>query len=213
MRPPITHSVPTSASLRALIDEVLSDDVDFEAFCLDYFPEVQRRFSEGMQHPQKVTLLLRHAHRREVLECICQKFAKRAEVANWHGKVEWEQIEVATIPLLKKKRVKRLQKMLLGAVLWDWLSRFWFRLGPEGRMIAIGAILMVLSGYGITVLTSSPVVNPQGPSLGRRMVLPTSLPPGSPEQHLDNHSLMSTPPDGTEWRIWMNGLGSAPRRR
>lgn len=213
MRPLITHFVPKSASLRQLIDEVLIDDVDFDAFCFDYFPEVQRRFSEGMQHPQKVTILLRNAHRREVLERLFQKFPQRAEAEKWHDKVEWEQLEVATIPLLKKKRVKRIQKMLLGAVMWDWLSRFWFRLGPDGRMIAIGAILMVLSGYGITVLTSVPIANPRGASIGTRMTIQTLLPPGAPEQHIDNPSPMSAPPDGTEWRIWMNGLGQAPRKR
>ncbi|WP_437299123.1 CHAT domain-containing protein [Sorangium sp. So ce426] len=47
--------------LRALIGEALRSDADLDAFCSDHFPDVYRRFSDGMQRVRKVTLLLDHA--------------------------------------------------------------------------------------------------------------------------------------------------------
>ena len=46
-----------SASLRGLA-EYLRIDSDLMAFCLDYFPEVHRRFASGMDRTQKESLLL-----------------------------------------------------------------------------------------------------------------------------------------------------------
>lgn len=43
---------------RILIDQMLKLDSDLEAFCLDYFPNVKKEFSSGMQRTQKVNLLL-----------------------------------------------------------------------------------------------------------------------------------------------------------
>lgn len=51
--PPITRD-----RMRKLLDEVLRTDADLEAFCLDFFPDVQLRFSTGMQRIEKVSLLL-----------------------------------------------------------------------------------------------------------------------------------------------------------
>ncbi|WP_159396861.1 CHAT domain-containing protein [Sorangium cellulosum] len=47
--------------LRALVGEALRGDADLDAFCADHFPDVYRRFSDGMQRVRKVTLLLDHA--------------------------------------------------------------------------------------------------------------------------------------------------------
>lgn len=44
--------------LRRLLNEVLYTDADLDAFCLDYFPEIQQRFSAGMDRIQRVNLLL-----------------------------------------------------------------------------------------------------------------------------------------------------------
>jgi hypothetical protein len=62
--------VPTTASLRALIDNILVGDSDLEAFCLDYFPRVKKRFSNGMERKIKVTILLEQEDRGEVLTCL-----------------------------------------------------------------------------------------------------------------------------------------------
>src|SRR4051812_34408583 len=44
-------------TLRAAIDATLRTDPDLDAFCLDFFPQVHRRFGGGMQRPEKVNLL------------------------------------------------------------------------------------------------------------------------------------------------------------
>lgn len=43
------------------------DDSQFEAFCLDIFPEVYERFSHGMDRDRKTTLLLDHCRRHKQL--------------------------------------------------------------------------------------------------------------------------------------------------
>lgn len=47
-----------SADVRRLLGLVLRSDSDLDAFCLDYFPAVYRRFSRGMSRVEKVNLLL-----------------------------------------------------------------------------------------------------------------------------------------------------------
>ena len=49
------------AHLRRLIHEILRSDTDFDAFCLDHFSDVHRRFTSGMDLEQKINLLLLHA--------------------------------------------------------------------------------------------------------------------------------------------------------
>lgn len=46
------------AQVRKLLEQRLRTDEDLDALCIDYFPEVHRRFSGGMSRPQKVNLLL-----------------------------------------------------------------------------------------------------------------------------------------------------------
>lgn len=59
--------VPTSDSLRRVIDEVLKGDADLDAFCHDHHDDVYRRFSDGMERGRKITLLLKHAPRAAIL--------------------------------------------------------------------------------------------------------------------------------------------------
>lgn len=44
--------------LRRLLSKVLSTESELDAFCLDYLPEVARRFTDGMDRATKVNLLL-----------------------------------------------------------------------------------------------------------------------------------------------------------
>lgn len=44
--------------LRRLLGGVMRTDAELDAFCLDYHPEVARRFTEGMDRTTKVNLLL-----------------------------------------------------------------------------------------------------------------------------------------------------------
>ena len=45
-------------TVRRLLDKHLPDDASFDAFVLDHFPEVKRRFAGGMDRIQKTNLLL-----------------------------------------------------------------------------------------------------------------------------------------------------------
>lgn len=58
---------PSPSDVRRLLDEVLRTESDFEAFCMDGFPEVSRRFSAGMDRVAKVNLLLQLCEHAEVL--------------------------------------------------------------------------------------------------------------------------------------------------
>ncbi len=44
--------------MRLLLDDTLRTTAEFDAFCLDYFPLVWRRFSPNMDRVEKTTLLL-----------------------------------------------------------------------------------------------------------------------------------------------------------
>lgn len=50
--------MPNSRMLRRQLDQTLRTDADLDAFCLDYFPDVFRRFGTQMERTQKVNLLL-----------------------------------------------------------------------------------------------------------------------------------------------------------
>ncbi|WP_437758316.1 hypothetical protein [Sorangium sp. So ce1389] len=62
--------IPTSGSLRQVIDAVLKGDADLDAFCHDHHVDVYRRFSDGMDRNRKVTLLLHHADRSAILAAL-----------------------------------------------------------------------------------------------------------------------------------------------
>lgn len=152
------HSVPTAASLRALIDKVLHSDADFDAFCFDHFETVHRRFTSSMEHQQKVTLLLQHANRREVLEYLCLRFPKESTLDNWHGGMDWEHAEARASNKTQRRYRRRLRDILLGAAISDWIRRFWGSLTPEFQRLVLGAIVLLLSGYGFARLASISMV-------------------------------------------------------
>ena len=57
----------SKAALRRLLQAVLISDSDLEAFCIDYFPDVSRRFSSGMDRIQKLSMLLAAEDPQEIL--------------------------------------------------------------------------------------------------------------------------------------------------
>lgn len=61
---------PTTASLRKIIDAVLPTDSELEAFCIDYFPRVKRRFSDSMERRVKTSLLLEQENRAIILSAL-----------------------------------------------------------------------------------------------------------------------------------------------
>lgn len=62
-------------TLRRLLADLLRSDPDFDAFCLDHFPGVHRRFASGMERTQKENLLLVHApSRAQIVEALRTRF-------------------------------------------------------------------------------------------------------------------------------------------
>lgn len=56
------------ADLRPLIMATLKTDSDLNAFCLDYFPKVYDRFTNGMDRIEKVSLLIGNVPSAELQE-------------------------------------------------------------------------------------------------------------------------------------------------
>lgn len=68
-------------ALRGLLSELLRSDTDFDAFCVDHFPDVQRRFASGMERGQKENLLLIHAPTRaDIVAALRARFPDAAIV-------------------------------------------------------------------------------------------------------------------------------------
>ena len=144
--------MPTLASLRQLISNAFRSDVDFDSFCLDHFEDVYRRFTKGMEYPQKINILLERIDRRIVLERLCGQFPQRSTQEDWHNAVEWE---YSKRPASKSKsgyRWKRIRDMILGSVLGDWLRRIWRDLTPEMRLAAMITVLLFVLGYGVNYI-------------------------------------------------------------
>lgn len=58
---------PTIASVRELFNSVIIDDSDLEAFCINYFPSIKKRFSTGMDRIAKLNLLFEQEKADEIL--------------------------------------------------------------------------------------------------------------------------------------------------
>lgn len=54
----VEYAVVEKSSLRSQLESCLVTDSDVEAFAVDYFRDVKRRFSNGMQRTEKITLLI-----------------------------------------------------------------------------------------------------------------------------------------------------------
>ncbi len=67
------NSPSASVSLRVLIDQYIPTDVEFEAFCLDHFPEVSRQFGCTQDHLQKVNLLLKSVNQAVLLDLLIRR--------------------------------------------------------------------------------------------------------------------------------------------
>lgn len=70
MATPVTRS-----ELRQLISRLLRTDSDQDAFVLDYFHDVYRRFTAGMDRTQKVNLLFESADTEKILQALEQQYA------------------------------------------------------------------------------------------------------------------------------------------
>ncbi|MFO0656060.1 MAG: hypothetical protein U0787_13400 [Polyangia bacterium] len=55
---PAAPDIPAVHVVRGLLDATLRSDSDLDAFCLDFFPETHRRFTNGMDRVAKQNILL-----------------------------------------------------------------------------------------------------------------------------------------------------------
>lgn len=99
-----------TGSLRSLLAELLRSDPDFEAFCINHFPEVHRRFGRGMERKEKENLLLVHAPRLEDIVT-----ALRQEFPESKGREPWPPFEQKKTP--RSKRVVAVAAAGFGIVL------------------------------------------------------------------------------------------------
>lgn len=58
---------PSTAALRKTLETLLISDADLDAFCIDYFPEVYRRFTRGMDRVTKFNVLLERVSAVDIL--------------------------------------------------------------------------------------------------------------------------------------------------
>lgn len=81
---PSTDPPPQIGVVRRTLQALLRTDGDFEAFCLDQFPEVFQRFSRGMDRVEKTNLLLTIADPTTVLtrlrECSTEDLSVQATI-------------------------------------------------------------------------------------------------------------------------------------
>lgn len=59
--------VPTLASLRKMIGRILVMEIDFDAFCLDHFDLIRKRFTQNMDRIAKTSILLELADKHAIV--------------------------------------------------------------------------------------------------------------------------------------------------
>ncbi len=132
--PSISHmsdAFRSEPSLRQLLYQSLPSDSDLEAFCLDYFPDVYRRYSSGMERQAKLSLLLLYAEPKQVRAALAEAahrnpiLVMRQHDSSSSGGVGWS---------LSKSRF-----LLAG----DWLPRAAY-LGLA--IVAITCVSLALTG-------------------------------------------------------------------
>lgn len=74
-----SSSIPTTAALRKLLDAILRTSSDLDAFCVDHFPAVFRRFAEGMDRVARMNLLLIHGESDEIVARLRSDYAEAYE--------------------------------------------------------------------------------------------------------------------------------------
>jgi hypothetical protein len=68
------------AQLRELLNSLMRTDDDLEAFCIDYFPQIQKRFGSGMNHIQKLNTLLINAEVSKIIIALKKRFPEIPEI-------------------------------------------------------------------------------------------------------------------------------------
>ena len=82
IEPKIISPQPGRPVLRKLIEKLLITDADLEAFCLDYFPLVHKRFSAGLNRLSKVNLLFEIVDSSEIFRNLQKAHPEILELMN-----------------------------------------------------------------------------------------------------------------------------------
>lgn len=85
-------------SLRVAINAQLPTDPDLDAFCVDYFPKVHRRFNSAMDRIAKVNLLFTLVEQQEVadkLRLYAEPDLRRVSRHQWGQRALWVAVAVA----------------------------------------------------------------------------------------------------------------------
>lgn len=149
-------SPPRAAVLRAVLDEVLRTDADFEAFCVDHFPAVQRRFASAAERAQRTSLLFQLVDHSVIWECLVSAYPIDAERARA------EQDSRRASPTLSLPRTRTPARWLLLAALllliliasWRWRSRqvpALPSLAPRGFEVVLPTDRRIVEGEELSV--------------------------------------------------------------
>jgi len=102
-----TPAASTPAALRKLLNEILRTPADLDAFCVDHFPSVYRRFALGMDRTERVSLLLMNGDADEILARLRSDYAGTFEQHKHLLPVEEQRGVPAKAPSLPQVTVAR----------------------------------------------------------------------------------------------------------
>lgn len=127
----VMQSVPSRSLVRQLIIQLLRTDSDLNAFCLDYFSSVQKRFVDGMDRVQKVNLLLEVANPDDVLKTLRQAFPE--EIRRLECSIKHE----SNISIIKQTGPQRILLVALVATILTAGSLLYFLGHPPEAPVAV----------------------------------------------------------------------------
>ena len=133
-------SYPTNASLRRLLDEVLTTEDAFEAFCIDHFPHVSKQFSTQQTLLAKQNLLFQSVDSSSILERLKTYRPQAVEQAE-HILAFASRSEISSIKPeeINKKFVDNIAIAAVGALL----------------LVGILTLVIAIFGIGLRVATGS----------------------------------------------------------
>lgn len=68
----MSNASSSAPQLRRLLCQALPGDSDLEAFCLDYFPDIHRRYSSGMDRQTKLSLLIQYSESEHIRAALAE---------------------------------------------------------------------------------------------------------------------------------------------
>lgn len=93
------------ANLRKLINQILITDSTLEAFCVDHFPSVRQKFSDGMDRDRKINILFENSDINVVSDLLEKQFAPGIrQYGDWLSQNEQKQPQLATSEKTSQKQ-------------------------------------------------------------------------------------------------------------